>query len=241
MPSTVNFDNGTQQFRINLNAAGDLSFDANVNGPGESLGDRRMLINDSNGQIVVGGGGQFGGLQLLKPNGGGTIFIGVDAPTNESRAFLGGGNSQLNGRVLLGNSAGASTIDMRGSNGSIRCVSLTETSDARLKRDVSPIVDALERVIALRGVRYEWKDEECSESMTDEGPKIGFIGQEVASVYPELVATDAEGHVSLNYSHMTAVLVEAIKEQQQLIQRQGTALAEALKRIGQLETAVTCG
>lgn len=58
----------------------------------------------------------------------------------------------------------------------------------------------------------------------------------MGSVYPELVSTDAE--VSLNYTRLSAVLVEAVKEQQQLIRRQATTLAEALRRIDRMEAAL---
>jgi hypothetical protein len=42
----------------------------------------------------------------------------------------------------------------------------------------------------------------------------------------------------MNYSRLTPILVEAIKEQQQLIQRQASALGEALERVAQIETAM---
>ena len=87
-------------------------------------------------------------------------------------------------------------------------------------------------------MRYEWEDESCSESKTNDGPKIGFIGQEVAGVYPELWQRTPKA-TCLSNGCTTAALVEAIKEQQQLIRRQGKILTEALERIAQLETAVT--
>jgi hypothetical protein len=239
MTNIVNIENtdvpfNAQQFNMHVDVLGNLNFNANGL---DGAGDRRLSINDDNGQVTVGGGGQFGALQLNNPASGNTIFVGVDAPTSEARAFLGGGNSQQNGRVLLGNSAAASTIDMRGSNGSIRCVSLTETSDARLKRNVAPLQGTLERIGALRGVRYQWKREDCSESECSEGFEIGFVGQEVATIYPELVTTDAVGYTSISYSRLTAILVEAIKEQQQMIQQLSTELVEALQRIARVEIA----
>ena len=67
----------------------------------------------------------------------------------------------------------------------------------------------------LRGVRYNWKDENRPEH------KIGFIAQEVEEVLPELVKTREDGFKGVNYAEMTAVLVEAVKEL--------TAQVEALK------------
>jgi len=270
MARSVNLDNGGERFNIDLDQQGNLNFNANNT---DGNGDRRMSLADDSGTLDVGGGGRFGALQLRSSTGGNTIFVGVDEPTNQARAFLGGGNSSLNGRVLLGSASGQSTIDLNGStgnvvlgsstaepgqdgdltirnnsgnttitltgsNGSVRCVDLTETSDARLKDDVTPLSDALGKVTALRGVRYRLRGTEPSGSEAGEGTRIGFIGQEVGSVYPELVSTDVEGYVSLNYSRLSAVLVEAIKEQQQLIRQQASALAEALQRIARIEATL---
>ena len=54
-------------------------------------------------------------------------------------------------------------------------------------------------------------------------------------VCPELVSTDSDGFKSVSYSRMTAVLVEAIKEQQQIIREQATALDDVLRRISAVE------
>jgi hypothetical protein len=203
MVQSVNFDNNTnptnpQAFNIDLDAEGNLNFNANgINGNG----DRRLRIDDDSGRLTIGGAG-------------------------------------TNGIVRLENAAGGTTISMSGLNGSIRCIGLTETSDVRLKQSIAPILNALDKVTALRGVCYEWRREARSELGRDEGSQVGFIGQEVEAVCPELVASDAEGYKSLNYSRLTAVLVEAVKEQQQLIHRQASALAEAMRRIAQVERAL---
>ncbi|MGI5132198.1 tail fiber domain-containing protein [Pseudonocardia sp. CA-107938] len=50
-----------------------------------------------------------------------------------------------------------------------------------------------------------------------DGDYLGFVAQDVERVVPELVVTDADGYKRIRYSHLTAVLVEAIKEQQRAI------------------------
>jgi hypothetical protein len=65
--------------------------------------------------------------------------------------------------------------------------------------------------------------------------KSAFVGQAVEEVYPELVSTDSDGLKSVSYSRMTAVLVEAIKEQQQLIREQAAVLSAVLRRLSALE------
>ena len=138
------------------------------------------------------------------------------------------------------NSAGIDTIQMDGNTGIITATSVNsgdfrEKSDVRLKKDIAPLLNALDKVLALRGVRYQWKQEGAQRIANSEASQIGFIGQEMEIVCPELVATDAEGYKSLNYSRMTPILVEAIKEQYQIICQQATELKEALSRIAKLE------
>ncbi|NVK86272.1 MAG: tail fiber domain-containing protein [Cytophagia bacterium] len=90
--------------------------------------------------------------------------------------------------------------------GTITAVALNQTSDARLKKNVTTLTSGLSMVNRLRGVRYNWKDESRPEA------KIGFIAQEIEEVLPELVVTKADGFKAVNYAEMTAVLVEAVKE-----------------------------
>jgi hypothetical protein len=56
------------------------------------------------------------------------------------------------------------------------------------------------------------------------GQQMGFIAQEVESVLPMVVDTDAEGYKSVQYSKLVPLLVEAIKQQQALILKQQSAL-----------------
>jgi len=99
--------------------------------------------------------------------------------------------------------------------GNITAVSVNQTSDKRLKKNITTLTSGLAMVNRLRGVRYNWKDESKPEA------KIGFIAQEVEEVLPELVITKEDGFKAVNYAEMTAVLVEAVKEL--------TAQVEALK------------
>lgn len=82
-------------------------------------------------------------------------------------------------------------------------------SDRRLKENINTIEGALEKVNALRGVTYQWKDK------FNGGDKlrIGFIAQEVNEIIPELVFESSDGkYFGVHYDNVTALLVEAIKE-----------------------------
>jgi hypothetical protein len=107
-----------------------------------------------------------------------------------------------------------------------------------LKAEVAPLNNALDSILALRGIRYKRKQVDGSETADPVSQQVGFVGQELEAVCPELVATSPEGYKSVNYSRMTAVLVEAIKEQQQQIREQATALDEALRKISTIEADI---
>ena len=89
------------------------------------------------------------------------------------------------------------------------------TSDKRHKNNIVVISDALSKVTKLNGVTWEWNDD--VDVVTKETPKTGLIAQEVQEVLPEVVKERADGFLSLDYSKMMGLMVEAIKEQQQQI------------------------
>jgi hypothetical protein len=86
-----------------------------------------------------------------------------------------------------------------------------EYSSRRLKEDVTPIENALAKVRALRGVSFRWKGSGERD--------VGLIAEEVGEVLPEIVEFDVnskEGR-SIEYGRLTALLVEAVKAQQDQI------------------------
>ncbi len=70
----------------------------------------------------------------------------------------------------------------------------------------------------LRGVRFEWRQDDFPEKKFESGAQIGLIAQEVENVLPEVVSTDEDGFKSVAYQNITAVLIEALKEQQAQIE-----------------------
>jgi hypothetical protein len=91
-------------------------------------------------------------------------------------------------------------------------------SDARLKMDIVNIPDPLNNVLALNGIRFNWNTKDFPEMGLDNNPQFGFIAQDVELVYPEIVTTDANGYKMVDYSKLIPILVEAIKEQQAMIE-----------------------
>ena len=113
-------------------------------------------------------------------------------------------------------------------NGSFKTGKIYHASDRRWKKNIQTLDSALTKVLSLRGVSYEWRKDEFPNKKFSDGTQIGVIAQEVEKVYPELVNTDAEGYKAVEYANLVAVLIEAVKAQQKLIDNQ-TAEITSLK------------
>lgn len=116
--------------------------------------------------------------------------------------------------------------------GNLWASSITE-SDRRLKENIESLRNrekSLEKIMRLNPVKYELKDHRpdfgtTAPSDTVTTPQIiepellnrehfGFVAQELEVVYPELVYTDGEGVMGINYTQLIPILVQAIQEQQ---------------------------
>ena len=84
---------------------------------------------------------------------------------------------------------------------------ITAYSDKRLKTNIRDIENPLSGILRAKGVLYDRLD-------NDSKDQIGFLAQDLEEIFPELVITGLDGIKSVNYQAMTAILVEAIKEQQ---------------------------
>ncbi|HDS01028.1 MAG TPA: tail fiber domain-containing protein [candidate division Zixibacteria bacterium] len=89
---------------------------------------------------------------------------------------------------------------------------ITELSDVSAKTNIETIGNALELVENLRGVRYNLHSRLAADMKTSADRQVGMIAQEVESILPEVVSSPADGYKSIDYSRLTAVLVEAVKE-----------------------------
>jgi hypothetical protein len=100
-----------------------------------------------------------------------------------------------NTEIMSLNESGSLTIDG----------SLMENSDIRLKKQFTPIPQSLAKIQALNGYYYHWKDR------PDTTQQVGVIAQEVEAVLPQLVTTDNDGFKAVEYSKLTALLIEGVK------------------------------
>ena len=136
--------------------------------------------------------------------------------------------------------------------GVITCPSLTQTSDIRLKTNVKNLLGALAAISKLQGITYDFKSinedsillqlnsmngkEEkdikdleklkkvYEKKKLDNLNQIGFSAQDVQKIFPQLVKTDDKGFLSVNYTAIIPVVVEALKEQQKTIEQQAATI-----------------
>jgi hypothetical protein len=116
-------------------------------------------------------------------------------------------------------SASSNALQMDGSGNLTMLNNVTAYSDARLKTDIVKIENAIDKVQQLNGYTY---------TRTDTGSRqAGVIAQEVMKVLPEVVMGSEETNYSVAYGNMVGLLIEAIKEQQDQINKL-TVLVEKL-------------
>jgi len=151
------------------------------------------------GNLTVNGWGLFGKVQLglssattIDTSSGDLI---LDAPTGSKVAI--DTSTRVNGDVLV-----AGELQVTGD------ITAFYSSDERLKNNIHPIKDPLEKVMALSGNTFTWNEKSKYNGVED----VGLIAQEVEAVLPEAVTEKDTGYLGVRYERVIPLLVEAVKE-----------------------------
>lgn len=104
--------------------------------------------------------------------------------------------------------------------GRLRPRQINLTSDRRLKSDIEKL-GGINKILSLTGYSYRFND--------SEERSAGLIAQDVQRVLPEAISQDERGYLSLDYNAVIALLVNAVKDQQEMID----ILSEQVKRLSQ--------
>ena len=193
-------DNST--FNQNVRITGDLISQSNSLTLGEKVicGNTYLVLNPLNRKAKLPNlfvsGSIFGFSNLVISNI--SIF---------NNTVIANRNMIVNGRIILANCGDVASRINRAD---------TLPSSIRLKENISPIKNALEKVSKLNGVEYDFKDSKDYGYLKKH--QIGLIAQEVEKVIPEVVSEQENGNLGVSYQHLTGVLVEAIKEQESQIE-----------------------
>ena len=185
---------------LDMSEAGKAIFNSSIDVGGSSITRTGDLTFDGSGDLILDAGGA-------------DIFL-KDDGTEFLRFQQDGGNCNIRQDtsdkdiLFLGNDGGASivalTLDMSAAGAATFNDNVTAFSDERLKDNIETLEHGLAKVEQLRGVSY----------IRDGKENIGVIAQEVEKILPEIVLTadDEMGTKSVDYSRITAVLIEAVKD-----------------------------
>ncbi len=143
--------------------------------------------------------GDGSNLTGLAPVGG--INVSNDTTTNDTRYIL--FDEALTGSIS-GINISTTKLTFNPLSGALSATDFNSLSDKNYKKNIITVDNALNKVEQLRGVSFNWKE--------NQKPSLGVIAQEVEKILPELVS---QGDIkSVNYNGIIGVLIEAIKEQQ---------------------------
>ncbi|RYY49099.1 MAG: tail fiber domain-containing protein [Chitinophagaceae bacterium] len=157
---------------------------------------------------------------------GGFLGMNCATPGSETMGFF-IGNSWRFDVDRLGNGRFAGVVN---ASAGFACA-----SDFRYKKNIHPIQGALENVLKIKGVNYDWKQEEFPDQNFTDKTQVGFIAQDLEKIYPEMVFTDAKGYKSVDYARLTPILVEAVKELSAKADRQQAQIDELLREFAKLK------
>jgi hypothetical protein len=144
---------------------------------------------------------------------------------NEYVTFQAGGNVGIG----VTNPSYALQVGSIGDGTEARANAWNTFSDRRWKKDFEIIPDALKKLNQVNGYFYNWKEG------IDTTQQVGVIAQEIEEILPQAVSTDENGYKSVDYSKLTAWLIQVNKEQQDAIARQQAIIEQQASDIALLK------
>ncbi|HTA23087.1 MAG TPA: tail fiber domain-containing protein [Terriglobales bacterium] len=209
---------------IDDDATGFSALANNTTGFANAAGGAFALFNNTTGSYNT-ALGFAAGPDSSSTNLANSTAIGANAVVSESNALILGGTGTYAVKVGIGTATPSNVFTIAQGAGHAISDSWDTYSSRRWKTNIQTLDGALSKVERLRGVSYELKDGGKRE--------IGVIAEEVNDVVPEVVskAKDGNGVNGVDYSRLTALLIEATKEQQREIQRERAQIAKLVNEM----------
>ncbi|MEM7550584.1 MAG: tail fiber domain-containing protein, partial [Bacteroidota bacterium] len=215
-------DGGVDTDDINSSAVTEAELNISVAGDGLLGGGGTALsVNVGNGLAINTDQVEVDESALDLANLGGTLDVasgGTGATTvADARTNIGLGTSSsptFQGLTITDLSGAQDTYTGDGTTNSftISATGAFSSSDIRLKENIENLKTPLEKIKETEGVKYNFKSD------SKEEVHFGVIAQDIEKIFPNLVRTDDKGYKSVNYTELIPVLIEALKEQQKLIE-----------------------
>ena len=174
-------------------------------------GSSALTISNSGVTSAVAGTG----VSVSGATGAVTISIGQAVATTSSPQF---------NALGVGTAAGATAGTIQATNNITAYF-----SDKRLKKNINPITNALNKVMSISGVTFVTNETAEKYGYTDQKEQVGVIAQEIEKVLPQVVvpapfdididgsSKSRENYKTVQYEKLVPLLIEAIKEQQKQI------------------------
>ena len=135
----------------------------------------------------------------------GNLKVNLNATINKKLTV--NGDTKLNKKLLLAKCGDvAKRIDR---------ADRLPSSDRNLKTNITQIKNSLSKILQLNGVEFDFIESANSGYLGVH--QIGLIAQDVKEIIPEVVGENVDGNLGVSYQHLVALLVEAVKEQQEQI------------------------
>jgi len=162
------------------------------------------------------------------------LFVVANNSTNNALNIL------KNGRMGISRLPNTNILEVEGEASKTSAGDWLANSDARLKKNIVTFSEekALEKLLALRGVTYEWNDNQTG-SQRPEGTQYGFIAQEIQEVFPENVEKDNLGFYQTAYGTYDALYVQSIKALHQKIETLEQENTDLKNKIDEIHAMLT--
>ena len=139
------------------------------------------------------------------------------SPVTDSQIDLGTSSLAFNDAFIdsigIGTAASGTVGEIRASNN----ITAYYSSDIGLKENLNPIENSIEKIQAISGYNFDWKDEVIKERGGEDDyfvrkSDVGVVAQEIEAILPEACATRPDGTKAVRYEQLVPLLIEGIKE-----------------------------
>ena len=173
-----------------------------------------------------------------------TLGLGTIATQAATNVNIEGGN--IDGTTIGNSLAKTGKFTTLHANSSITSngnITAYYSSDINLKENIKNIKNPINKILSINGVTFDWKDKYIEKQGGEDGMfvrknDVGVIAQEIEKVIPEIVVKRSDGYLGVKYEFIIPLLIEGIKEQQNIIETQNTKINNLEKIINKQQESI---
>jgi uncharacterized coiled-coil protein SlyX len=206
-----------------------------------TTGSHNTAVGQNAGRFITGDGNTALGDQAGRniTSGMNNICIGRDAgfgiSTTDNHIAIGlPGENGPSPRCYIGNIRGVTVANADGINVIIDSDGQLGTSNSsrRFKKDIKPMEQASEAILALKPVTFHYKDQDTKKA--GDTPQFGLIAEDVAEVNPDLVVYEDNGQpLSVRYDAVNAMLLNEFLKERKKVEEQEATITELQSTVAQ--------